>query len=44
LLRYRVIDIGDLTGLWVPFLLMAVAGGVVTLVYLRGLQKDIPGY
>lgn len=39
------IDIGDLTGLWVPFLLMAVAGGVVTLVYLRWLCKKIyPGY
>jgi len=25
------IDIGDLSGLWVPFILMAVAGGVVTL-------------
>ncbi|MEA5049158.1 MAG: hypothetical protein VB034_11205 [Eubacteriales bacterium] len=39
------IDIGDLTGLWVPFLLMAVAGGAVTLVYLRWLCKKVyPGY
>ncbi len=39
------IDIGDLSGLWVPFLLMAVAGGVVTLIYLQWLCKKLyPGY
>lgn len=29
------IDISDLQGLWVPFLLMAVIGGIVTYVYLK---------
>lgn len=29
------IDIADLKGLWVPFLLMAVLGGVVTYIYLK---------
>lgn len=39
------INIEDLTGLWVPFLLMAVAGGVVTLYYLKWLCKRIyPDY
>lgn len=39
------INIGELEGLWVPFLLMAVAGGAVTLVYLRWLCKKLyPGY
>ncbi len=39
------IDIGDLSGLWLPFVLMAVAGGIVTLIYLRWLCKKIyPGY
>ncbi len=39
------IDFRELTGLWVPFLLMAVAGGAVTLVYLRWLcAKVYPGY
>ncbi|NLI54675.1 MAG: sodium:glutamate symporter [Clostridiales bacterium] len=39
------IDIGDLSGLWVPFLLMAVAGGVATLIYLQWLCKKLyPGY
>jgi len=39
------IDIGDLTGLWVPFILMAVAGGVFTLLYLRWLCKKLyPNY
>ncbi|MEN6593804.1 MAG: hypothetical protein ABFC31_02475 [Clostridiaceae bacterium] len=39
------IDIGDLTGLWVPFLLMAVSGGVVTLLYLQWLcRKLYPTY
>lgn len=35
------INIGDLTGLWVPFILMAVAGGAVTLVYLCWLCKRL---
>lgn len=39
------INIGELEGLWVPFLLMAVAGGAATLVYLRWLCKKLyPGY
>ncbi|MEZ4627792.1 MAG: hypothetical protein R2912_06815 [Eubacteriales bacterium] len=39
------INIGDLSGLWVPFVLMAVAGGLVTLLYLRWLCKRLyPGY
>lgn len=37
------IDISDLTGLWVPFVLMAVAGGAVTLVYLKILCKKLYG-
>lgn len=39
------IDFRDLSGLWVPFLLMAVAGGAVTFVYLRWLcARMYPGY
>lgn len=39
------IDFKDLTGLLVPFLLMAVAGGVVTFFYLKWLCKKIyPSY
>jgi len=39
------INIGDLSGLWVPFVLMAVTGGAVTLFYLRWLCKRLyPGY
>ena len=39
------IDISDLAGNWLPFLLMAVLGGVVTFVYLRwGCRKLYPGY
>lgn len=39
------IDISDLSGNWIPFLLMAVAGGVVTFVYLLYLcRKLYPGY
>ncbi len=39
------IDFRELRGLWVPFLLMAVAGGAVTLVYLRWLcDRVYPGY
>ena len=39
------IDFGDLSGLWVPFLLMAVAGGLVTFFYLRWLCGRVyPAY
>ena len=39
------INIEDLSGLWVPFALMAVAGGAVTFVWLRWLSKKIyPNY
>lgn len=39
------IDIGDLSGLWVPFLLMAILGGVVTFFYLKWMCKKIyPDY
>lgn len=39
------IEIGDLAGLWLPFLLMAVLGGVLTLVYLWWICKKLyPGY
>lgn len=39
------IDISDLSGNWLPFILMAVAGGVVTFVYLLYLcRKLYPGY
>ena len=39
------IEIGDLTGLWVPFLLMSVAGGFVTLFYIRAIAKVLyPDY
>ena len=39
------IDFRDLSGLWVPFLLMAVAGGVTTFYFLRWLCKVVyPGY
>lgn len=39
------IEISDLSGLWTPFLLMAVAGGVLTLLYLRWICKCVyPGY
>lgn len=39
------INIEDLSGLWLPFILMAVVGGVVTLVYLRYMcSKLYPGY
>ncbi len=35
------IDIGDLSGLWVPFAILAVTGGVITLVLLQKLSKKI---
>ncbi len=39
------INFSELSGLWVPFLLMAVAGGVTTFYYLRWLCKVVyPGY
>ena len=39
------INIEDLKGLWVPFVLMAVAGGIVTFFWLRWLSKKIyPAY
>ncbi|NLU35898.1 MAG: sodium:glutamate symporter [Clostridiales bacterium] len=39
------IEIKDLSGLWIPFLIMAVLGGWVTLVYLQWLCKKLyPSY
>lgn len=39
------IEIKDLTGNWIPFLLMAVAGGVATFFYLKWVcSKLYPGY
>ncbi|MDO5111735.1 MAG: hypothetical protein Q4E65_05490 [Clostridia bacterium] len=39
------IDIGDLTGLWVPFALLSLAGGVITLLLLQRLCKKVyPDY
>lgn len=39
------INIEDLSGLWVPFILMAVAGGVITFWYLMHMCKKLyPGY
>jgi ESS family glutamate:Na+ symporter len=39
------IEIKDLAGLWIPFLVMAVLGGWLTLVYLRWLCKKLyPSY
>ncbi|MCL1828866.1 MAG: sodium:glutamate symporter [Oscillospiraceae bacterium] len=39
------IEISDLTGLWVPFALSAVFGGIVTWIYLSVVCKKIyPGY
>ena len=35
------INIDDLKGYWVPFILMAVAGGVVTFVYLMFMSKKL---
>ena len=37
------IDLEQLKGLWVPFVLMAVAGGVVTWLYLKRVCKRIYG-
>ncbi|NLU52009.1 MAG: sodium:glutamate symporter [Clostridiaceae bacterium] len=39
------IDFRDLTGLWIPFILMAVVGGVVTFIYLKWACKKLyPDY
>ncbi|MEG1548264.1 MAG: sodium:glutamate symporter [Clostridia bacterium] len=39
------INIEDLTGLWLPFILMAILGGIVTLIYLKWLCKKLyPNY
>lgn len=35
------IDIKGLTGYWLPFILMAIAGGVVTFYYLKYMSKKI---
>lgn len=35
------INIEDLSGLWVPFMIMAIAGGVVTFIYLFWICKKI---
>lgn len=35
------IEISDLQGLWVPFVLMAVVGGVITFVYLYAMSKKL---
>ena len=37
------IDLQDLTGLWVPFILMAVAGGAVTWFWLKFICKKVYG-
>ena len=37
------IDFGDLSGLWLPFILMAVLGAVVTMVHLRYVCKKVYG-
>lgn len=37
------IEIEDLSGLWLPFLLMAVAGAVVTLVHLKFVCRKVYG-
>ena len=39
------INIEDLSGNWLPFVLMAVAGGIVTFIYMRFMCKKMyPGY
>lgn len=39
------IEISDLEGLWLPFLLMSVTGAVVTLIHLKAVCKRVyPGY
>ena len=40
-----LIDISDIKGLWLPFILMSVAGAAITLVYLQWMCKKVyPGY
>ncbi len=39
------INIDDLSAMWIPFILMAVAGGVITFIYLKYMCKKLyPGY
>lgn len=39
------INIEDLTGLWIPFIIMAITGGVVTFLYLKFMCKKLyPNY
>lgn len=39
------INISDLQGMWIPFLAMAIIGGIVTFVYLKFMCKKLyPGY
>lgn len=39
------IDIGDLSGLWIPFLIMSTVGAFVTLFYIRAVSKVLyPDY
>ncbi|NLL48963.1 MAG: sodium:glutamate symporter, partial [Firmicutes bacterium] len=39
------IDIADLSGLWLPFILLSIAGGVVTFYWLKWICKEIyPDY
>ena len=39
------INIGDLEGLWLPFILMSIAGALLTFVYLQWMCKRVyPGY
>ena len=39
------IEIEELSGLWLPFILMAVAGGIVTMIHLQKVcRKVYPGY
>ncbi len=35
------IEIGDLQGLWIPFILISVAGGIATFLFLRWISKKI---
>ena len=37
------IDFGDLSGLWLPFILMAVCGAFVTMIHLRYVCKKVYG-
>lgn len=35
------IEIGDLQGLWIPFILISVAGGIATFLFLRWISKKV---